>query len=180
MAEARQAVSLITQLSGPTTKEDLLRAYAPLLLIYDPKDFGKGRNEKERQEIAALEKGWLDVHYKVLGPLPLESIKVAVQYCLETKTFSQFPLPSDLFTIASKDSAEIKMIAYRLKRAVEEGETRAVPEKTEEDRAKVKELLQSMRGPDGKITLGRPLPKVTPLHDQHSLADALRRMDDQG
>lgn len=174
MAEARSALETVQRLASPLTKDNLLLAYADLFLIYPQPDFGEGPDGE------MLSDSWLDVHYRHLGEWPFESVKKAVDTYIQSGKYNIFPKPADLIDVAKADAMEIKLIAYRLRRAVESGVTRAVPEKTEEDRAKVRQMMAEMRrGPGGKIKLSPTNDAVVPLHNHTQAAEALRRIADR-
>lgn len=163
--------ALIRRLAGESTSEQIWRAYQPLLLIFDPKDFGNGKEGED------LQAAWFEVHVQVMKKYPLEAIEIAVAEWLGPKGKAWMPKPSELAKLAEEASFEIKLIAYRVRRAVDAAASYAPPrERSPEDRAQVKRMLDDMRGPDGKIQLVRRVDHPTPIGDQHRVAANLRRL----
>lgn len=152
LAEARDKLSLISRLAGPTEAEDLYVCMEPLLIMFGAPDFGQD------QGASKLQKAWFALYVQALKDMPRESIEIAIQLWLQKgKPF--FPKPTELYALAEKEALEIRLIAHRLKRAVERAaEHKPVPRKAD-DVKRARELIAGLKDRDGRIRLGKSIPR---------------------
>lgn len=174
MDEAKTAVALVSRLAGPTSTDDLYIALQKLLVLYGPPDFGQDKNA------AGLKKAWFAMYADVLCPHPLEAIKIAVDECIRIRKFDKFPTPGYLNELAEESAAEIKMIAFRLKKAVAKAaKPPPPPKRTPEESMEIAAIVADMKGADGKIRLApKSIATVVPPTDRKATAEALRRLSD--
>lgn len=170
MAEAREQLGAVSRLAQPIGSTDLYVAIQPLVIMFGPPDFGQDEVAKE------LQKAWFDLYEAALKDHPREAIDIAVSEWLRVgKPF--FPKPTELNALAEATTAEIRLIAFRLRVAVEKAEEVRPPRKrTPEDAQVVGEMLASLRGPDGRIHLAKSTASATPPTDRTATAEALRRL----
>lgn len=169
LAEARDRLSLVSRLTAPLTPDELYVELQPLLILYGPPDFGQD------EEAAMLQRAWFDIYAKTLKDHPREAIQIAVQEALRTLKF--FPKPAELNKLAEATTDELKLIAFRLQYAVRRAEqNRPAPKRTPEDAAKIKELVEEMKGPDGRVHLTKSTSTAVPTTTRQATAEALRRL----
>lgn len=172
LAEARDRLNLVSRLAAPIGREALYVAIQPLLIMFGPPDFGQD------EEAESLKKAWFDLYAQAMADRPREAVEIAVAEWLRVgKPF--FPKATELNALAEATAAEIQLIAYRLRRAVERAnEHRPTPKKTPEEALAVKQMVEDMKGPDGRIQLAKSMDTVVPPSNRKATAEALRRMAD--
>ena len=172
LAEARDKLSLVSRLAGPTTGDDIYVCLQPLLIMFGHPDFGQDDAASE------LQGAWLDLYIAALKDRPKEAIEIAVQEWLRNgKPF--FPKPVELNKLAEETADEIRLIDFRLKLAVRRAdEHRPAPKKTPEEALAVKALVNDLKGADGKIHLAKSVDTIVPPSNRRATADALRRLAD--
>lgn len=170
LAEARDKLSLVSTLASPQSPSDLYVSIQPLVIMFGPPDFGQDAEGK------TLQRAWFDIYASTLKEHPKEAIEIAVAEWLRVgKPF--FPKPSELHKLAEESSAEIRLIAFRLRYAVERAdEYRPAPKRTVEQTQEMKAMADKLRGPDGKIHLTQSTADVVPATDRSATAAALRRL----
>lgn len=171
LAAARDQLSTVSRLAQPLTENELYIALQPLVIMYGAPDFGQDA------EAAHLQRAWFDIYKTTLKEHPKEAIEIAVAEVLRTHRYNKFPLPADLHKFAQETTAEIKMIEFRLRKAVQRAdEHRPPPKKNPEDKEAVKAMIDDMRGADGHIHLTKASHTATPATDRRATAEALRRL----
>lgn len=152
MAEVKEKVNLVTRLASPIGSDGVYIALQPCLIMWGPPDFGSDK------EADAMAKAWIDIYAKALKDLPKEALEIAVSEWFRTGK-PYFPRPTELNKLAQETAAEIRLIAWRMRKAAEYVEKKTPVERTPEDVEKVKAMIAEMRGPDGRIQLGRSMPQ---------------------
>lgn len=171
LAEAREQYNLVARLAAPVSPSDLYICLQPLLILHGPPDFGQD------EEAKGLQQAWLDIYTKALGDHPKEALEIAVSECIRLRKYNDFPKPGYLNELAQAASDEIRLIAFRLKKAVERAdEHRPPPKRTPEDAQAVKGMIEEMKGKDGRIQLSKSPDSVVPPSNRSATAEALRRL----
>jgi len=171
LAEAREKLSLVSRLAAPITPDELYVCLQPLVLLHGVPDFGQD------DAAADLQVAWFDIYVKALQEHPKEAIEIAVFEAIRLRKYDKFPLPGYLNELATESTTEIRLIAFRLRYAVEKGgENRPPRKRTAEDAQVVGEMLADLRGPDGRIHLAKSASEATPPTDRRATAEALRRL----
>lgn len=170
LAEAREQLNLVSRLAQPIGGPDLYVAMQPLVIMFGPPDFGQDAVAQD------LQRAWFDLYEQALKDHPREAIDIAVAEWLRIgKPF--FPKPTELNKLAEDSTAEIRLIAFRLRHAVEKSDELRPPRKrTPEDAQIVGEMLADLRGPDGRIHLAKSTSEAIPPADRRATAEALRRL----
>jgi hypothetical protein len=153
---ARNCLSLVERLSAPVGREGpdgiapgevIYAVLQPCLILWGPPQFGSDDTGE------ALSRMWLGLYTKALGEFPREALDLAVDDWIASG-YHKFPLPSDLVKRAEREASEIRLIAYRLRKAVAKAAEARPPERRPEDRAAVKAMLADLRDPvTGRIRL---------------------------
>jgi hypothetical protein len=174
LAEARDRLAVVTRLAKPIGKQDLYVALQPLIIMYGTPEFG---DDETGVEIGAT---WIDLYLNALKDHPREAIDIAVSECIRLRKYNDFPKPGYLNELAQQTTDEIRLVAFRLRLAVERAEQhRPAPKRTEEETREIKEIISDLKGPDGRIHLGaKSVQSVTPKTDRQATAEALRKMAD--
>jgi len=173
LAEARDKLALVSRLARPLTPNEVYVALQPLVIMFGPPDFGQDEVAEEMQG------AWFDICAKALKEHPREALDIAVSEWLRIgKPF--FPKPTELNKLAEETSAEIKLIAFRLRMAVERADQhRPTPKRTPEDAAGIRAMVLEMKGADGRLHLApKSTTSVTPPTNRQATAAALRRLAD--
>jgi hypothetical protein len=167
--EAKAAAPRLAARTRPGGAEAVLAALVPLKTVY-------GLGDKSEGEWVAFWGAYVDA----LEVLPAEAIVEAI--VIYNRQGAHFPKPGELFKIADVAAKNLHIAAYRAKKAADYRERHA-PAPSAEDRAKVKALLDELRGPDGSIRLGmKAMPRAAgpaPGLTRQGMADKLRRQADQ-
>lgn len=114
MAEARDVLSLATRLAGPVGPKDCYTCLQPLVIMYGTPAFGDGA------EGAAMLQEWWSRNIKALQDLPREALELAVDRYIATATKHYFPDPGVLRKLCETKAAEVRLIAWRIRKAVED------------------------------------------------------------
>jgi hypothetical protein len=147
LAEAQEKLSLVLRLAAPISSEQLYAELQPLLIMFNgAPDFGQDPEADKLQVV------WFDIYAKALAKMPVEAVNIAVSEWMRVgKPF--FPKPSELHKLAEPTATEINMIAWRLKKSVEDAAQHRTVDKSPEEIERVKAMIDELRGPDGKISL---------------------------
>lgn len=148
--EAKSQLPVVERLSAPTDPAALYKIMQKLWianLSFQP-EFGTDEDGK------VLQRAWFDVYAEALCPLPAEALQIAVDEWLRQGKGS-WPQASDIYKLAEKEAQEIRLIAWRLRKAVFYTERDSKPPPTADDRAKALALLEEMRGPTGRVSLAK-------------------------
>lgn len=157
LATARSCLSTVERLALPVGRgsadgrwapaEIVYAVLQPCLILWGPPKLGDDQAGQE------LKRRWLELYAKALGEFPREALELAVDaWIAGGRPF--FPFPADLAKLAEREAVEIRMIAYRLRKAVEKAAQAKPVERTAEDRARGKALLADLRDPvTGRIRL---------------------------
>jgi hypothetical protein len=173
LAEAMEKMSLVSRLAAPVTADQLYVCLQPLLILHGPPDFGQD------EEAEQLQQAWLDIYTKALCQHPKEALEIAVSECIRLRKYNDFPKPGYLNELAQAASDEIRLIDFRLKLAVRKSEEhKPPPKRTPEEALAVKAMVEEMKGPDGRISLGKSVDAVVPPSNRNATAEALRRLAD--
>lgn len=171
LTEARDKLALVTRLASSISGEELYVALQPLLILHGPPDFGAD------EEAETLKLAWFAIYEKALCQHPREAIDIAVSECIRLNKYNKFPLPGYLNELAEESSTEIRLIAFRLRLAVERADQhRPIPKRTPEDQAAVKQMADTLKGPDGRIQVAKSVNSVVPPSNRRATAEALRRL----
>ena len=168
--EARDVTALVQRLSAPAGTAAVLRAMSPLLLHFDPRQFGSGK--KGEMLADAFEASFADA----LADLPLEAIEVAIAAWI--KVGKWFPKVAELRELAEPKAREIRSLAYRLRQVAEKARL-PKPPITAEERAEIQrqtaELVADLKS--GALFKGRPGGiHSPPLRSRAEVAAELRAM----
>jgi hypothetical protein len=141
MAEAREKLSLVARVAGPVGPDACYVALQPLVIQYGIPPFGPG------EEGAAMQEAWWRTTIKALQDLPRESLDLAVDRYIATQTRHYFPNPGTLRKLCEAHATKVRMVAWRIRKAVEEnGEnTRPPPEVTKEVGDNFRNLAQQLK-----------------------------------
>lgn len=173
LAAARNSLATVQRLAAPVTPDILYVCLQPLVILYGPPDFGQDEAGVE------LQKAWFDIYATALKDHPRESIELAVSECIRLRKYNDFPKPGYLNELAQQATDEIRLIAFRLKLAVERADQhRPPPERTPEDAAHIKALVDDLKGADGKVRLTKSTASTVPPSNRAATAQALRRLAD--
>lgn len=167
--EVREVAPRLAARQTPCGPEGVMAVLLPLKSVY-------GLGDRSEAEWATFWAAYIDA----LDVLPAECLAEAV--IVWNRTGDRFPVPAQLFKLARAEQTKLQMAAWRAKKAAEFRE-RHSPGPTPEERARVKAMMDEMRGPDGRMVLGGaqrmpgPAPTLAPTPAQ--AAEALRRAADQ-
>jgi hypothetical protein len=163
--EARAVAPRIQARLAPAGPEGVLAQVVPLKSIY-------GLGDRSKGEWAEF---W-DAYIKALDPLPAECLAEAI--VAWNRKGDRFPTPGQLFTLGKEAQSRLHIAAWRATKAAEYREAHA-PMPSPEERAKVKAMMDEMRGPDGAIRLGAkaipPAHTAPPNRTPQQVAEELRR-----
>lgn len=169
-AEVEEKAGLIMDRSAPADPKMLalvLRQHARILAVPDQSD-----------------ESWADmfgVYLDMLGPLPIESVSRAFErwhrgelYPKDPGRHAFFPKPAEVYSLAEPLMLELKMAAYRARKALEHVEAHRPREKTPEDAETIRQMLSEFRG-SAKAMPGDPR---RPLESPQQVAQRLREAAD--
>lgn len=138
VSECRRIQPLVARLAKPVPRAEIKIALQPLLLMFDPPSFGRGR------EAEALEGAWEDVYLKALAGLPREALAHAIDEW--TRIGKSFPKPAHLRELAQPVAEKVALIAWRVRKAVERAQAqwRDKPAQTPEERQEMRDRLKGL------------------------------------
>lgn len=111
VSECRRMLPIVQRLAKPVQRAEIKIALQPLLLMFDPPSFGKGREAEQ------LEGAWQEVYVKALSGLSREALEHAItRWCEIGKTF---PKPAHLRELAEPVQLKVALVAWRMRKAVE-------------------------------------------------------------
>jgi hypothetical protein len=119
LAEAQDKLSLVSRLAAPMGPEDCYVALQPLVIMYGIPAFGEGEDGDR------LRAAWWASTQKALCDLPKESLEYAVDRYIATATKHLFPDPGILRKICEEHATQVRMVAWRIRKAVEDAAERA-------------------------------------------------------
>lgn len=126
------------------------------------------------------EEAWADmfgVYLDMLGPLPIESVNRAFErwhrgelYPKDPGRHAFFPKPAEVYSLAEPMMLELKMAAYRARKALDYVEASRPREKSPEDAAAIREMLAEFRG----VAKSMPGDPRKPAESPQQVAQRLR------
>lgn len=169
--------ALIQRLAAPLDPADVFKALAPLVVLYDPPDFGSGKDAK------MLQAAWRDQYSNALRNTPREALEHAVSQwilrgsTIDPKRSARFPLPQELLKFAAEKTAVILSAAYKCKVALEVPTSRPPP--TQADRDEVRALMADFHARSRAVPAApapaRPPAKYRTELEARLLADSLAK-----
>lgn len=140
MAEARNVNSLAQRLAGPCGAESAYQAIQPLIVHFGAPSYGPAQ---AGQDVAAF---YWKTYLTAVMELPRESLDRAVSDYIAGAAKPHFPKASELVKLAEKHAAKIRMIAWRIRKAVEGAppERRANAEERKEVGASLADLAKQI------------------------------------
>lgn len=154
LAEARERARDVARMAGPMGREAVYVALQPLIVLFGRPDFGTGEAAKQ------LTKSWVEIYGEALEKLPAEALAEGVsRWIMEGKWF---PKPAELLKLSDPKASELRIIAWRLKVAVETADKAKPviesPEERERGRRMAAEDLarRSLRRMPGSIPASKP------------------------
>ena len=168
--EAREVTALVQRMAGPMGTVDAMKALAPLMLHFDPRQFGAGKAGTMLTD--AWEKSFADA----LADLPAEALEVAVSAWI--KVGKWFPKVAELRELAEPKAKEIRTLAWRL-RSVAEKARLPKPPITPEERAEIQRQTAALVADlkSGALFAGKPSGiHAPPLRSRAEVAAGLRAM----
>lgn len=171
LADLRERGPMIVNMARPLDPTDVFRAVQPLMVMYDPPEFGDGRAGE------ALEQNWKAAFCRALRDVPYEALEHAVSERIRfghphnPRLSHKFPTPDQLIELAAEKTAKIQAIAWRIKVALEKADKNRPVVKTADDIAEVKAFLADLKAGGG---LSRPIPSNGPGESRAAMSARLR------
>lgn len=164
LCECRRAAHRVHQLAGKVGSDGVYIAMQPLIILFRPPDFD--------DPTGTIASTWIALYQSALKHLPKEALEHAVsQWIAFGKPF--FPKPSELNALAKAKAEEIWKIDWRVRQAIEYADKVKPVEKTPQDIAAVKAMLEEWRG---RRSL-RHMPGASyQSRSPHEVAESLREM----
>lgn len=169
--EARKVAPLLAARMAPNTPEDIVTQIGRLKSVY-------GLGDRTEGEWEALGEAYIEA----LEPIPAECLAHAI--VVWNRTGDRFPLPGQIYKLAKEEQTKLQLAAWRARKASEYRDHHRPPPSAEE-RAKVKAMLDELRGPDGAVRFGGAEPKTIPpaprptYRTPAQMAEDLRRAADE-
>jgi hypothetical protein len=154
LEEAKAANAVVQRICQPVGLNGALIGMGPLLLMFDPPSFGKN------EEGVKLADAWQMTYARALSDIPREALEEAVNAYI--KIGKWFPKASEIRELAGPKMAELRKIAWRLKKVVEEARPpKPVLSEAEREANKraVAELVAELRS---RPAFGRRAPGESP------------------
>lgn len=180
--EAKAVAPRLDARQAPMLAPDVVGLLVELVPIYNLRDRGKEQWKK-----------FWEAYIRALAPLPREALEAAIVDWNQTGD-GYFPKPPDLFKRAQTYANQIRLAAWRARKAAESDAKSPVehrrdltPEEIAERKALTRELFHTdaeghiiaLKRPDGAGPApGMDAPKPRPLHERQEEAERLRRLAD--
>lgn len=162
--EVRRIAGTLQEAAKPSTKEQVLHRVLRIMAAW-------GVTEKDAKEHSAGLTLWVEA----LMPLPMEAIEAGVLECGRTCKF--LPRPAEVYQAALPKANELRLLAYRAKKAAEHAERTKPP--TQERMTKAEMIAAGFMDEAGNVILGKskPIPPVAsrPRETPQQAAEKIRR-----